>query len=164
MHWLHRDAEDLASEDLASEAERYTALLSEASIDAAFVGFGENGRIAFNDPPVADFQDRATVKLVTLDEACRRQQAGECRFSSLERVPKQAVTVSCTGLFGANTWICCVPEARKADAVRNALEGPIAEACEASLVRGHPQCWIYLYSASKLRQPIGEGRAGSEFT
>jgi glucosamine-6-phosphate deaminase len=130
--------------DLDAEIARYSKLLNEAPIDLAFVGFGENGHIAFNDPPVADFNDPATVKVITLDEACRRQQAGEGHFKDVASVPARAVTVTCTGLFRANAWVCNVPESRKAEAVRNALEGPISEACPASLVRRHANSYVFL--------------------
>lgn len=147
-HYLEGDATDLDS-----EIARYSRLLNEAPIHLAFVGFGENGHIAFNDPPVADFHDPATVKKVSLDEPCRKQQAGEGHFPDLASVPREAVTITCTGLFRANAWVCCVPEQRKAEAVRNALEGPISEACPASLVRRHPNASVYLdaESASLLR-------------
>jgi glucosamine-6-phosphate deaminase len=149
-HYLNGDAADPHH-----EIARYTLLLSDAPIDIAFVGFGENGHIAFNDPPVADFNDPAMVKIVALDEACRRQQAGEGHFSDLAAVPKEALTITCTGLFQAHSWICCVPEARKAQAVHNALEGPISKACPASLVRRHPNARVYLdtQSASQLAKP-----------
>jgi glucosamine-6-phosphate deaminase len=130
--------------DLEAEMDRYSQLLNEAPIDLAFVGFGENGHIAFNDPHVADFNDPLTVKRITLDEPCRRQQAGEGHFKDVDSVPRDAVTVTCPGLFRADTWICCVPEARKAEAVRNALEGPISESCPASIVRRHPNAHVYL--------------------
>jgi glucosamine-6-phosphate deaminase len=140
--------------DLDAEIERYSKLLNEAPIDLAFVGFGENGHIAFNDPAVADFRDPATVKLVLLDDACRKQQAGEGHFPDLASVPRQAVTITCTGLFRANAWVSCVPERRKAEAVRGALEGPISEACPASLVRRHPNASVYLDEESaSLLQP-----------
>jgi glucosamine-6-phosphate deaminase len=149
MNYLEGDAPDLDR-----EIERYTGLLREAAIDLAFVGFGENGHIAFNDPPVADFNDPATVKRVTLDEACRRQQAGEGHFPDVGSVPREALTITCSGLFRAKTWVCSVPEARKAEAVRNALEGEISESCPASLVRRHPAAYVYLDtdSASLLSQ------------
>jgi glucosamine-6-phosphate deaminase len=138
--------------DLNAEMQRYAQLLLEAPIDLAFVGFGENAHIAFNDPPVADFNDPKTVKIITLDEPCRRQQAGEGHFKDVDSVPKEAATITCPGLFRANAWICCVPERRKAEAVKNALEGVISEACPASLVRRHPNAHVYLdpESASKL--------------
>lgn len=130
--------------DLDSEMNRYARLLLAEPIDVAFVGFGENGHIAFNDPPNADFQDPATVKKVLLDEACRLQQVGEKHFPDIDSVPAFAVTLTCPGLFRANHWICCVPEERKADAVRNALTGPISEKCPASLVRRHTSARVYL--------------------
>lgn len=138
-HYLQGDADDLEG-----EIARYSGLLQEGPIDVAFVGFGENGHIAFNDPPVADFEDPAAVKVVTLDEACRRQQAGEGHFANSASVPKQAVTITCSGLFRADAWVCCVPEARKAAAVRCALEGAISEKCPASLVRRHQNAHVYL--------------------
>jgi glucosamine-6-phosphate deaminase len=145
-HYLNGDAASLDAEML-----RYAQLLKEAPIDVAFVGFGENGHIAFNDPAVADFNDPAMVKIVTLDEACRRQQAGEGHFGDLAAVPKEAVTITCSGLFRAKAWICCVPESRKAEAVRGALEGVISEACPASLVRRHPNACVYLDTDSAAR-------------
>jgi glucosamine-6-phosphate deaminase len=130
--------------DLNAEIDRYSQLLKQAPIDLAFVGFGENGHIAFNDPHVADFNDPVLVKKITLDEISRKQQAGEGHFKDVASVPKEALTITCTGLFRAGAWVCCVPEARKAEAVRNALEGPISEACPASLVRRHPNAHVYL--------------------
>ena len=150
-HYLEGDAADLDA-----EMHRYSELLKAAPIDLAFVGFGENGHIAFNDPPVADFNDPAMVKRITLDEACRRQQAGEGHFRDVASVPKQAATITCTGLFRAKSWVCCVPERRKAEAVRNALEGPISEACPASLVRRHPAAFVFLDSDSASQLSIRE--------
>ena len=139
MHLIEGDAPSAAD-----EIARYTALLSAGPLDLAFVGFGENGHIAFNDPPVADFHDRAMLKVVTLDDACRRQQVGEGHFPGLDAVPREAITVTCSGLFRAAAWVCCVPDARKARAVREALEGPIGTACPASLVRRHPNATVFL--------------------
>jgi glucosamine-6-phosphate deaminase len=130
--------------DIESEIRRYAALLAAGPIDLAFVGFGENGHIAFNDPHEADFQDPAMLKIVQLDDACRRQQAGEGHFATPEDVPRRAVTITCPGLFRADRWICCVPEARKAEAVHKALTGPITTACPASIVRTHPNATVYL--------------------
>jgi glucosamine-6-phosphate deaminase len=136
------------AEDVNAEIQRYTYLLVQAPIDIAFVGFGENGHIAFNDPHVADFNDAAILKKVRLDEASRAQQAGEGHFKDVASVPREALTITCPGLFGAASWICCVPERRKAGAVQQALEGPIAETCPASLVRRHPDAVVYLDSQS----------------
>lgn len=122
VHYLAADAAESDAEIL-----RYSELLLGAPIHVAFVGFGENGHIAFNDPHVADFNDPATVKRVALDEACRRQQAGEGHFPDLNSVPGEALTVTCPGLFRALAWVCCIPDVRKAEAVRNAIEGPISD-------------------------------------
>ena len=138
-HYLQGDARDLET-----EIARYTQLLDEAPIDLAFAGFGENGHIAFNDPPVANFEDPLTVKIVTLDDACRHQQAGEGHFPDFDSVPLRALTITCSGLFRAEAWVCNVPDFRKAEAVRNALEGLISESCPASLVRKHPNSYVFL--------------------
>jgi len=143
--------------DLFQECERYTALLHSAPIDICFIGFGENGHIAFNDPGVADFHDPLAVKRVTLDDRCRRQQVGEGHFPTLEAMPKEALTLTCPELLRAEHLICTVPEQRKAEAVRNALTGPITEACPSSSVRTHPAAAIYLDTDSASLLPT-EGR------
>ena len=149
-HYLQGDAADLSQ-----ECERYAALLHSAPIDICFIGFGENGHIAFNDPGVADFHDPFAVKRVTMDELCRRQQVGEGHFPTLEAMPKEALTLTCPELLRAEHLICTVPDLRKAEAVKNALTGPITEACPSSLVRTHPAVAIYLDadSASLLAGP-----------
>lgn len=139
MHYIHGDAEDI---DV--EIRRYTELLMAGPLDAAFVGFGENGHIAFNDPPVADFEDPATLKVVTLDQPCRQQQVGEGHFPNLEAVPTQALTVTCSGLLRADNWISCVPEKRKAEAVKKAMNDPVSTDCPASIGREHPSVYLYL--------------------
>lgn len=146
--------------DPEAEMRRYTELLQSGPIDLAFVGFGENGHIAFNDPPVADFQDPCMIRRVTLDEACRSQQVGEGHFDTFADVPAEALTVSCSGLLRARAWICCVPERRKAQAVSRALLGEISTECPASIVRTHPNANVYLdpQSASVLlRQEVVSG-------
>jgi glucosamine-6-phosphate deaminase len=130
--------------DTAAECERYAALLLAAPIDLAFVGIGENGHIAFNDPPVADFKDPKTVKIVELDEACRRQQVGEGHFASIEEMPKEAMTMTCPALMRAEHLVCSVPDARKARAVAGAVLGPLSESCPASLLRTHRDARVYL--------------------
>jgi len=142
-HYIAGDAADAAA-----ECRRYTELLLESPIDVCLLGIGENGHIAFNDPHVADFHDPATVKLVELDERCRQQQVGEGHFASLAEVPREALTLTCPALMRSRHLICCVPEKRKAEAVRNALEGPVSVACPGSLLRTHPQATIYLDSES----------------
>jgi glucosamine-6-phosphate deaminase len=122
----------------------YERRLLAAPVDLAFVGIGENGHIAFNDPHVADFNDPVAVKRVALDTACRRQQLGEGHFPTLESVPQEAISVTCTGLFRAAHWICCVPDRRKAQAIRGSLEGLISPTCPGTLVRKHPSAALFL--------------------
>jgi len=143
VHFIEGDARDPDA-----EAARYSALLLAEPIDLAFVGFGENGHIAFNDPHVADFSDPLTVKRVLLDPACRRQQVREGHFSSVASVPREALSVTCSGLMRAANWVCSVPELRKAEAVKAALEGPISTSCPASLVRTRDRAFIYLDTSS----------------
>ena len=152
VHYLAGDAADLEA-----EIGRYSRLLLAAPIDLAFVGFGENGHIAFNDPPVADFGDPATVKVVALDPASLQQQVGEGHFPDLASVPKTAVTVTCSGLLRAAAWICAVPERRKAVAVRRALLGPISTDCPASVVRRHPAAVVFLDAESASLLPADGG-------
>lgn len=130
--------------DVDAEIARYTALLSEGPLDIAFVGIGENGHIAFNDPPVADFNDPYMLKRVRLDDVCRQQQVNEGHFSSIAAVPEEAISVTCSGLLRARAWISCVPEGRKAAAVKGALEGPITTECPGSIARTHENVTIYL--------------------
>jgi glucosamine-6-phosphate deaminase len=130
--------------NLGQECRRYGDLIRSKPLDISFLGFGENGHIAFNDPHVADFSDPLAVKLVDLDEACRRQQVGEGHFSNIESVPREALTVTCPILVTARHLVCCVPERRKAQAVQNALEGPLTTECPASLVRTHRRTTIFL--------------------
>lgn len=148
--------------DPEAEMRRYTQLLQAGPIDLAFVGFGENGHIAFNDPPAADFQDPSMMRRVTLDATCRRQQVGEGHFSTLADVPSEALTVSCSGLLRVKAWISCVPEQRKAQAVYRALVGEISTECPASIVRTHPNAKVYLdpESASILLRQEPALRAG----
>jgi glucosamine-6-phosphate deaminase len=140
--------------DLAREARRYEKLLQEAPLTLCTMGFGENGHIAFNDPHVANFQDPVNIKVVELDEPCRRQQAGEGHFPNFESVPRSAITLTCPMLMSVQNLICSVPELRKAEAVKNALEGPVSTKCPGSIVRTHPQAYIYLdvNSASLLKE------------
>lgn len=136
-----------------AEADRYAQLLEQYPVDLGFVGIGENGHIAFNDPPVADFNDPKRVKVVELDEACRKQQLGEGWFPTLEDVPKTAITLTVPAIMAFKHIISVVPDRRKAAAVRGALEGPIEHACPASILRTHPNLTMYLdeESASLLR-------------
>jgi len=139
VHYLAGDALDMAK-----ECQRYADLLMLAPIDVSFLGFGENGHIGFNDPHEADFADSYRVKSVTLDERCRLQQVNEGHWPGLDSVPDAGLTLTCPMLVDANHIICCVPGTSKAEAVRNALEGPISPFCPASLLRRHPRAHLYL--------------------
>lgn len=136
------------------ECERYSVLLRAQPIDLCCLGIGENGHLAFNDPPVADFTDRHLVKIVKLDHACRMQQVGEKHFPSLEAVPQYALTLSIPALCGSARMMCIAPERRKAKAVQGALEGPISTDCPASILRKqrHATLLLDLDSASLLKQ------------
>jgi glucosamine-6-phosphate deaminase len=126
------------------ESDRYGDLLRAQPIDLCCLGIGENGHLAFNDPPVADFQDPRAVKLVRLDDACRRQQVGEGAFPDLDAVPPYAFTLTIPTLCAARRLVCVVPERRKADAVRRALQGPVDTGCPASILRRQPHATLYL--------------------
>ena len=130
--------------DLAAECHRYGNLLECREIDVACIGIGENGHIAFNDPPVADFDDPLLVKIVELDEACRRQQQGEGWFDMLEDVPTHALSLTVPAIMRAKAISCVVPDARKSSAVRAALCDPVCTECPASVLRRHPACVLYL--------------------
>jgi glucosamine-6-phosphate deaminase len=127
------------------------ALLS-APIDVAFVGIGENGHLAFNDPP-ADFETEEPYILVTLDEACRRQQLGEGWFASLADVPRRAISMSIRQILKSKKIVCIVPDARKANAVKACFDGEISPRAPASILRTHPDTTVYLdlHSAALLR-------------
>ena len=128
------------------------ARLRKEAVDVAFVGIGENGHLAFNDPP-ADFETDAPYLVVTLDERCRAQQVGEGWFASLADVPQTAISMSVPQILRARGIVCVVPDLRKAEAVRASVEGPIDPMVPASILRRHPDVAIYLDrgSASLLR-------------
>lgn len=134
--------------DPEEEVKRYEGLLKKVEIDLACIGIGENGHIAFNDPPVADFNDPKLVKIVKLDEACRLQQLGEGWFPSLNEVPSHALSLTVTGIMRADKISCVVPDERKANAVYQALYGPVSEKCPASILRTHRDCTLFLDSFS----------------
>lgn len=129
--------------DIAGEMERYAALLEAHRPIACVLGIGENGHLAFNDPP-ADFSTKRVIHLVTLAESCRQQQVGEGHFAQLEDVPRQAITLTVPALLTPRHILVIAPEARKAEAVRAALEGPITPDCPASILRTAPQARLYL--------------------
>jgi glucosamine-6-phosphate deaminase len=131
-----------------TECERYTRLLRAQPIDLCCLGIGENGHIAFNDPPVADFADPHAVKLVKLDDACRMQQVGEGHFVHLDAVPQYAFTLTIPMLCSARRMLCIVPEKRKAAAVRGTLQGLIQTTCPASFLRQQSHCTLFLDAES----------------
>lgn len=132
------------------ECERLSTLIQQYPIDVAFVGIGENGHLAFNDPP-ADFETEKLYLVVELDHACRMQQFGEGWFPSVEAVPTQAISMSIPQILKSNSIICSVPEMRKAQAVKDCLEGEISNLHPASILISHPDCQIFLDSpASSL--------------
>jgi glucosamine-6-phosphate deaminase len=140
----------------AAIAEAGRAIAAEP-IDVAFVGIGENGHLAFNDPP-ADFEVEDPYLIVTLDEACRRQQVGEGWFATLADVPAQAISMSIRQILRAKQILCIVPDARKAAAVQACLEGPVSPLAPASILRTHPNVTIYLDRASaELLTPATRG-------
>lgn len=129
--------------DPETEAGRYEALLREAPIDIVCLGIGENGHLAFNDPPVADFDDSRWVKPVQLDEACRTQQVHDGCFAALSDVPTHALTMTIPALMSAAHLVCIVPGERKREAVRRTIHDPVGEACPATAMRRHHSCTLY---------------------
>lgn len=138
------------SENLDEVIENYTQLLEKHPTDIACIGIGENGHLAFNDPGVADFSDQKSVKIVALDEHCRRQQYDEGWFERIDFVPKTALTLTIPTIMSAQHICCFVPEERKANAVKNALQGAIIESCPASILREHPSVELYLDPPSAM--------------
>ncbi len=131
-----------------AEAIRYGNLLLENPTDIVVMGIGENGHIAFNDPPVADFHDGKVVKPVKLDEICRRQQVNDGCFESIDEVPTHAMTLTVPTLVKAPYLFCIVPAPTKAKAVYETLNGEIGEHCPASILRKQPNAVLYLDDAS----------------
>ncbi len=133
--------------DPRAECDRVGALLTEAPVDVAFVGIGENGHLAFNDPP-ADFVTEAPYLVVDLDGDCRRQQLGEGWFESLDAVPTRALSMSVRQILKSRRIVCSVPDARKAAAVTASVEGPVTPTVPASILREHPDCTLFLDAAA----------------
>lgn len=136
--------------DPAAECERLGRLIRRHPIDVAFVGIGENGHLAFNDPP-ADFDTRKPYLVVELDTACRRQQLGEGWFPNLAAVPKRAISMSIRQIMQARAIVCTVPDARKAAAVHDCLSGPVTNRHPASILQRHPACSLWLDRDSSAR-------------
>lgn len=125
------------------ECKRVGNIIKEHSIDVAFVGIGENGHLAFNDPP-ADFETEKPYITVVLDEACRRQQLAEGWFKNLNEVPDQAISMSIRQILKSNAIVCTVPDSRKAEAVRKVVEGKVTPEVPASILQQHPRAILYL--------------------
>jgi len=138
VHLMHPDP------DPAAEAARYAALLAEAPLDIVVLGVGVNGHLAFNDPPVASFDDPEDVKVVTLDATCRQQQVDDGCFPSLADVPAQALTLTIPRLLRAGRMFCVVPGDAKRAAIAAMLRGPVTTDCPASILRGQAHCTLYL--------------------
>jgi len=134
-------------QDPYQQCQEVGKLLNSSEIDVALAGIGENGHLAFNDPP-ADFDTDEAYIVVSLDEACRRQQVGEGWFKDLSEVPQQAISMTVNQLLKAREIICVVPDARKAEAVKNCLENEISPQFPASILRRHDRTTVYLDAES----------------
>lgn len=135
---------DVSATDPQKEAERYAKILAKQKIDVVVLGIGENGHIAFNDPPVANFKDDKAVKPVKLDEVCRQQQVNDGCFKTINDVPTHAITLTVPTLFNADYLFCIVPAPTKAKAVYETINGTIDEHCPATILRLHDNAVLYL--------------------
>lgn len=144
---------DANASNLQDELKRLNDLIKQYPIDVAMIGIGENGHLAFNDPP-ADFDTEEPFIVVELDEACRKQQLGEGWFPDLASVPQKAVSMSIRQILSSKSLIVSVPDARKAEAVGKAIQGPLTNICPASILREHTACHLFLDtdSASDLKK------------
>ncbi len=136
------------ADDIDAECERYTRMLQENPVDIVFLGIGENGHIAFNDPHVADFNDPLMIKAVELDLMCRQQQVNDGCFETLDKVPTHALSLTIPTLISAGHMFCMVPAATKANAVKATVYGDITESCPASILRQHQHATLYVDSES----------------
>jgi glucosamine-6-phosphate deaminase len=146
------------AEDLGVECKRYTDLLKDHPLDIACIGIGENGHLAFNDPPFANFQDPLFVKVVELDLVSRQQQVRDGCFQNLDDVPRKAITLTISAILSATFIYCMVPASSKAEAVRGTVEGPISRSCPASILRTHNAAVLFLDTDSA--QLVGSVRKG----
>jgi glucosamine-6-phosphate deaminase len=146
IYFLNGDAPNIEA-----EIRNYEVLLKSHPVDIACIGIGENGHIAFNDPPVADFNDPHWVKVVQLDENCRKQQLGEGWFPTLGDVPREALSLTIPAIMNSKTISCVVPDERKSTAVYNTLYDKISTACPASILRRHDHAVLFLDKAAALK-------------
>lgn len=135
---------EIGDDGAPAVAADYATALAAAPIDIVFMGIGVNGHIAFNDPPVADFDDPYAVKVVELDQVCRQQQVDDDCFATIDDVPTHALTLTVPRLLDAGRLFCIVPARAKAAAVARTLNGPIDESCPATVLRRHPNVTLYL--------------------
>ncbi|MEV6982796.1 glucosamine-6-phosphate deaminase [Sphaerisporangium sp. NPDC051017] len=156
------EAVHLIDPDPAPEAAAgaYARLLAEGPIDLVCLGIGVNGHLAFNDPPVADLDDPQEVKVVELDEICRRQQVDDGGFPDLDQVPRRAITLTIPRLLAADRLVAVVSGKYKSEAVRRTLYDPIGPACPATALRTHPRCTLYLDADAASLLPSGESDEG----
>jgi glucosamine-6-phosphate deaminase len=140
-HLINGEAEPIV------ECKRLADIIGKLTIDLALVGVGENGHLAFNDPP-ANFETEKPYLIVDLDEQCRKQQYGEGWFTSINAVPNQAISMSVKQILKSKNIICSVPDQRKALAVKNTIEQPVSNLFPASILQTHPNCAIYLDKSS----------------
>ena len=147
---------DGSASDPEQVGQEYAEKLRSADPQLCLLGIGENGHLAFNDPPVADFNDSADVRIVHLDAVCRQQQAAEGWFTSVEKVPEYAITLTIPALIRVPKLIVSVPGRRKAKIVRRAFEEPVSTECPATILRTHPDVTIYLdvQSAGELHHAM----------
>jgi glucosamine-6-phosphate deaminase len=136
--------------DVVEECNRVGKLISQQQVDVAFVGIGENGHLAFNDPP-ADFETEKPYIIVDLDEECRKQQVGEGWFPTLNEVPRRAISMSIKQILKARNILCIVPDQRKAEAVRNCVELRVSPMRPASILQTHSNVTLYLDRESSSR-------------
>ncbi len=147
FHYINGEA------DPVHECRRLGELIHQYPIDVAFIGIGENGHLAFNDPP-ADFETEDPYIVVQLDMDCRKQQMGEGWFETLEDVPEKAISMSIRQIMKSKAIICSVPDKRKAEAVKKTLENPVSPDIPASILRQHPHAWLYLdRDSASLKSP-----------
>ena len=138
VHFVNGDADDPQA-----ECQKVNTVIAAHPIDAALIGIGENGHLAFNDPP-ADFETEVPFIIVELDDRCRNQQLGEGWFDTLEQVPQRAISMGIRQIMKSACLIVTVPDKRKAEAVRNALEGQVTPKCPASILQEHKNCKIFM--------------------
>jgi glucosamine-6-phosphate deaminase len=139
IHYINASAVDAQA-----ECDRYSALLAANPLDIACIGIGENGHLAFNDPPVADFKDPKVVKPVELDSRCRQQQVNDGCFKQIEDVPTHALTMTIPAIMAAKEVHCIVPGPTKVDAVKGTIYGEISTKCPASILRTHASARLYV--------------------